>query len=502
MQHSTATDLDILVIGAGLTGVGLGHYLKTQCPEKTFAILESRHAIGGTWDLFRYPGIRSDSDLHTFGYEFKPWTHEKSIADAHLILDYIRETARENQLEPHIRFGHKVSSANWNSQAQHWELTVNLDDGSSKTLTARWVFSAAGYYRYDQGYTPELPGLGDFKGQVVHPQHWPENLDYIGKKVVVIGSGATAVTLIPAMADRTAHITMLQRTPSYIMSLPAKDPLAKLFRKYLPEEMAYRWTRRKNIILQRLFWLYCQKFPDSARSYIRKHIAKRLPADFDMDRHFNPPYNPWEQRLCAVPNGDLFKAIRHGKASIVTDHIESFDANGIRLKSGERLDADIVVTATGLNIQLMGGITATLDHQPVNMADLVAYKGMMMSNVPNFVFAIGYTNSSWTLKIGLLCEHFCRLLKHMDQKGMAVCTPRLPKEGMPTRPILDFGAGYVQRALAGMPKQGVRGPWVMNMNYFHDERVLRNGPVADEGLQFEPARPSRADSTSNQKVAA
>ncbi|HEY1058173.1 MAG TPA: NAD(P)/FAD-dependent oxidoreductase [Limnobacter sp.] len=485
MNTVTTVDLDVLVIGAGISGIGLGYYLKRDCPHKTFAILEARDSIGGTWDLFRYPGIRSDSDLHTFGYEFKPWTHEKSIADAHLILDYIRETAREFGIDQHIRFGHKVLASNWSSTEQRWLVDVRCADGATKTMRAKWLFCAAGYYKYEEGFSPEFKGLADFKGQVVHPQHWPENLDYTGKKVVVIGSGATAVTLIPAMADKTAHITMLQRTPTYIMSLPAKDPLAELFKKWLPEKMAYHWVRRKNITLQRLFWLYCQKFPNAARKYIRKHVAKRLPEGFDIDKHFNPPYNPWDQRLCAVPNGDLFRTIRQGKASVVTDHIDHFVADGIQLKSGEKLPADLVITATGLNIQLMGGVQMSVDGKALSPGNHVAYKGMMMNDVPNFVFAIGYTNSSWTLKVGLLCEHFCRLLNHMDETGQAVCTPRLPKDGMETRPILDFGAGYIQRALPTLPKQGVRRPWVMNMNYFFDEKVLRHGPVADEGLSFE-----------------
>lgn len=477
-------ELDVLVVGAGISGIGMGYYLKTHCPDKTFTILEARNSIGGTWDLFRYPGIRSDSDLHTFGYEFKPWTHEKSIASADSILNYIRETAREFGIDQHIRFGHNVLSANWCSSSKRWQVKVQLDSGEQQQFSTRWMFCAAGYYRYDQGFTPEFKGLEQFKGRVVHPQQWPEDLNYTDKNVVVIGSGATAVTLIPAMADKARHITMLQRTPTYIMSLPAKDPIANGLKKYLPAKMAYRLVRRKNIFLQRLFWLYCQKYPAHAKGYIRKHIAKRLPADFDLDKHFTPPYNPWDQRLCAVPNGDLFKTLRSGKASIATDHIDHFDERGIQLKSGERLDADIVVTATGLNIQMMGGMRLTMDDQPVNLADKVAYKGMMLSDIPNFVFAIGYTNSSWTLKIGLLCEHFCRMLQHMDKTGTEVCLPTIPDKGFGTRPLLDFGAGYVQRALASLPKQGTQTPWTMTMNYYDDEKNLRHGPVADQGLLF------------------
>lgn len=488
MRAIVSSEVDVLVVGAGLSGIGMGYYLKRDCPAKTFEILEARDSIGGTWDLFRYPGIRSDSDLHTFGYEFKPWPHAKSIADAHLILDYIRDTAREFGIDRHIRFGHKVMAADWSSGQQRWVVQVQCSDGTTRAVRARWLFCAAGYYRYDKGFTPDFSGIENFTGQVVHPQHWPDDLDYAGKRVVVIGSGATAVTLIPAMADKTAHITMLQRTPTYIMSLPSKDPVAEKLKKWLPANVAYRLTRRKNITLQRLFYLYCQTYPDSARQYIRKHMAKRLPADFDIDRHFNPPYDPWDQRLCAVPNGDLFKTIRSGKASVVTDHIVSFVADGIELKSGQKLPADLIITATGLNIQLMGGMQLSKDGQLMSPADSVAYKGMMMSGVPNFAFAIGYTNSSWTLKVGLLCEHFCRLLNHMDRKKLTVCTPHLPKDGMETRPLLDFSAGYVKRALSTLPKQGTEGPWVMNMNYFFDEKILRHGPVVDPCLQFERAQ--------------
>lgn len=483
-MHQVKDELDVLVVGAGISGIGLAYYLKRDCPDKTFEILEARDSIGGTWDLFKYPGIRSDSDLHTFGYEFKPWKHEQSIADGHLILNYLRETVAEFGIGEHIRFQHKVIAANWSSKESRWVLKVACPGGYEKVVRAKWFFCAAGYYKYDEGFTPKFPGIEDYKGKVVHPQHWPENLDYTYQQVVVIGSGATAVTLIPAMAEKAAHITMLQRTPTYIMSLPSRDPVAEFLKKWLPERTAYRWIRRKNIRLQRLFWLYCQRFPNSARKLIRKQTARKLPAGCEVDVHFNPPYNPWDQRLCAVPNGDLFKTLRSGKASVVTDKIKTFEADGIRLESGRKLGADLVITATGLNIQLMGGIQMSVDGVPSAPSNHVTYKGMMMSDAPNFVFAIGYTNSSWTLKVGLLCEHFCRLINYMDERNLSVCTPKIPFTGMETRPILDFCAGYIQRASPTLPKQGFEGPWTMNMNYFADEKVLRYGAVADTGLAF------------------
>lgn len=477
---------DVLIIGAGLSGIGAAYYLQRDQPGKSFVILESRAASGGTWDLFRYPGIRSDSDLHTFGYEFKPWVNDKAIADGPDILAYLRETASENGIDRHIRYHRKVTSAAWSSEDARWTVQVQRSDtGETQTMTCKWLFSAAGYYRYDQGFTPRFDGIENFKGQVIHPQHWPEDLNYRGKRVVVIGSGATAVTLIPSMAKEAEHVTMLQRTPTYVMTLPAKDPIANLARKLLPADKAYAFARRKNIGLQRGIWRFCQKYPNAARRIIRFVNKVSLPKDYPVDVHFNPPYNPWEQRLCAVPDGDLFKTIKAGKASVVTDHIDTFTAGGIRLKSGQELPADIIVTATGLNLQLFGGIQLTVDGEPVDLSKKVAFKGMMLSDVPNFAFIVGYTNSSWTLKVGLLCEHFCRLLAHMDQHGYAVVRPHLPSPDMPTRPLLDFGAGYVQRALGHLPRQGTTGPWVMAMDPNHDSQVLRHGPVEDPCLKFD-----------------
>ncbi|MGK0160393.1 flavin-containing monooxygenase [Pseudomonas mosselii] len=476
--------LDILIMGAGVSGIGAAAYLRRHQPAKTFAILESRERMGGTWDLFRYPGIRSDSDLYTFGFDFKPWTKAKSLADAADILEYLREAIDEYQLEPFIQYQQKVVSANWQSDRGLW--AVRIEEGQTaqvRTLECRWLFSAGGYYRYDQGFTPRFEGTEQFKGQIVHPQHWPENLDYAGKRVVVIGSGATAVTLIPAMADKVASITMLQRTPSYIINQPATDGVAAFLRRVLPAQTAYSLTRYKNAKITLAFWGFCQRFPKLSKKLLLWLTRKELPKGYPVDVHFNPPYNPWDQRLCSVPEGDLFKAIGAGKADIVTDHIERFTESGVLLKSGRTLEADIIVTATGLNVQLFGGITLHKDGKPVVLSETLAYKGMMLSGVPNFAFAVGYTNSSWTLKVCLLCDHFCRLLGFMAREGYNVCEPKAPA-GIETRPLLDFGAGYVQRALDSMPRQGPCEPWVMSMDYFRDIKLLRRGTVAEKCLSF------------------
>ncbi|MGW4272979.1 flavin-containing monooxygenase [Streptomyces seoulensis] len=480
--------LDVLVIGAGISGIGAGRYLRTELPAKSFAILEARQASGGTWDLFRYPGIRSDSDLHTFGYEFKPWRDEQSIADAPRILSYLRETVRENGLDAHIRYHHKVLGASWSSAEARWTVDVErTDTGERVRLTAGWIFCAGGYYRYDEGFTPSFPGRDRFTGPVVHPQHWPEDLDYAGKRVVVIGSGATAVTLVPAMAGAAAHVTMLQRTPSYVLPVPREDVIANALKKYLGQRRGYALTRRKNIAQQRVVWRLCQKYPKAARRLIRWVNARQLPAGYAVDTHFNPPYDPWDQRLCAVPDGDLFRAIRGGSASVVTDRIASFTETGVLLESGRELPADVVVTATGLNVQAFGGARLTVDGREVRLPDTVAYKGMMLSGVPNFAYAIGYTNSSWTLKIGLLCEHLCRLLAHMDAHGYDVCRPEPADPRMPTRPFLDFGAGYIQRAVDSLPRQGDRMPWRTSMDYRDDVRLLRADDVTDPELRFSRA---------------
>jgi monooxygenase len=480
--------LDVLVVGAGISGIGAGRYLTTELPATSFAVLEARAASGGTWDLFRYPGIRSDSDLHTFGYEFKPWRDEQSIADAPRILAYLRETITENGLDAHIRYHHRVLAASWSTADARWTVDVErTDTGERLQLSAGWLFCAGGYYRYDEGFTPVFPGRERFRGPIVHPQHWPEDLDYAGKRVLVIGSGATAVTLVPAMAETAGHVTMLQRTPSYVMPVPRNDALADRLRALLGEERAFALTRRKNIARGIGIWKFCQKYPKAARRLIRWVNTKQLPEGYPVDEHFNPPYDPWDQRLCAVPDGDLFRAIRNGTADVVTDRIETFTENGVLLASGRELEADVIVTATGLNVQAIGGISLTVDGEPVHLPDTVAYKGMMLSGVPNFVLAIGYTNSSWTLKIGLLCEHFCRLLAYMDAHGYDVARPEPSDPDMPTRPFLDFAAGYIQRAVDQLPRQGDRMPWLTSMSYSSDVKLLRADGVTDPELHLSRA---------------
>ncbi|MGY1736063.1 flavin-containing monooxygenase [Geodermatophilus sp. SYSU D00684] len=477
--------LDVLIVGAGISGIGAGRYLTTELPAKSFAILEARGASGGTWDLFRYPGIRSDSDLSTFGYEFKPWRDRQSIADAPKILAYLRETATENGLDEKIRYHHRVLAVAWSSEDARWTVDVErTDTGERLQLTAGWVFCAGGYYRYDEGFTPVFEGRDRFRGEIVHPQAWPEDLDLTGKRVVVVGSGATAVTIVPAIAGTAASVTMLQRTPTYVLPVPREDKVAALLRKWFGDERGYALTRRKNIAQQRAIWSFCQKHPKAARRVIRWVNTKQLPEGFDVDTHFNPPYDPWDQRLCAVPNGDLFRAIREGRADVVTDRIVAFDETGIQLASGRHLDADVVVTATGLNVQAFGGVAITVDGAPVTLSETVSYKGMMLSGVPNLAYAIGYTNSSWTLKVGLLCEHFVRLLRHMDERGLDTARPVLADPDMPTRPFLDFAAGYIQRAVGRLPRQGDRMPWLTSMDYHSDVKLLRADSVVDPELRL------------------
>lgn len=473
-----ATHVDVLIIGAGLSGIGAAVHVTQKHPRKTYAILEARDAIGGTWDLFRYPGIRSDSDLYTFGYAFKPWLEDRAIADASAILRYIRETAEEYGVNERIRFGHRVRSANFSTQDARW--TVEAECGDEPVhFTASWLFCAGGYYRYDRGHTPEFPDVDRFEGPVIHPQHWPEDLDYDGKRVVVIGSGATAVTIVPAMAERAAHVTMLQRTPSYVLPAPAVDPIADRLKKWIGPERAHRVARRKNVLLTRAIYKGSRRYPKQVRKLIRASNMRALPAGFDVDTHFNPPYDPWDQRLCLVPDGDLFRAIRAGKASIVTDRIETFAETGIRLESGAQLEADIVITATGLDLLPLGGVSYSVDDTQIELSETFTYKGMMLSGIPNFVYAVGYTNASWTLKVDLVCEHFCRLLTLIDARGDAYCVPAAPPPGLPTRPLLDFGAGYVKRAVDRFPQQGATAPWELSMDYLRDRKVLLGGPVGD-----------------------
>ncbi|UTI65361.1 NAD(P)/FAD-dependent oxidoreductase [Paraconexibacter antarcticus] len=486
LPETASTHVDVLIVGAGLSGIGAAWHLQDKQPGRSYAILEARGASGGTWDLFRYPGIRSDSDLSTFAYAFKPWTGEKAIADGPEILEYIRRTASENGIDEHIRYGHKVVAADWSSEEARWTVTAErADTGETVTLTCGWLFCASGYYDYDQGFSPSFPGAEDFAGQTIHPQHWPEDLEVEGKRIVVIGSGATAVTLIPALAARGAQVTMLQRSPSYIMSLPSRDVIADKLRAWFGDARGHELTRRKNIFQQRKLYSFCQKHPTLARRIIRKLTEKQLPAHIDVDTHFKPKYGPWDQRLCAVPNGDLFRALRAGTADIVTDAIQTFTPAGVRLQSGTELPADIIVTATGLNLKLFGGVQATVDGEAVNPADCLAFRGMMLSGMPNFAFAIGYTNSSWTLKVDLVCEHLCRLLAHMDAARTDTVVPVHDDPSAPTRPLMDFGAGYVQRALDQLPKQGADAPWHLAMDYREDVEHLRNQPLEHTALAFE-----------------
>ncbi|HEX4791172.1 MAG TPA: NAD(P)/FAD-dependent oxidoreductase [Actinospica sp.] len=497
----SAEQFDVLIVGAGVSGIGAAYYLRRDHPHRSFAILEARGASGGTWDLFRYPGIRSDSDLHTFGYEFKPWLDDESIAGGDKILGYIREAAAEHGIDEHIRYHTKVIAASWSSAEARWTVRVEqAETGERATLSCAWLFCAAGYYRYDEGFTPHFEGREDFRGRIVHPQHWPQDLDHAGKRVVVIGSGATAVTIVPAMAETAAKVTMLQRTPTYIMPVPSRDKIAIGLRALLGDRRGYALARRKNIAQQQAVWKFCQRHPKAARRIIRRINARMLPAGYPVDEHFNPPYGPWDQRLCAVPDGDLFRAISGGAAEVVTDRIERFTETGLRLASGRELDADVIITATGLNVQAMGGMALEVDGRAVSLAETVAYKGMMLSGVPNFAYAIGYTNSSWTLKVGLLCEHFCRLLTHMDEHGYDIARPVLADSRMPLRPFLDFGAGYLRRVLDQLPRQGQSAPWLTSMNYAGDVKLLRQLPVEDAQLRLSTAAAERA--TANRAAAA
>ena len=482
---TTVTEnLDVLIIGAGLSGIGAAVHLRKSCPGKSFAILEARTAIGGTWDLFRYPGIRSDSDMYTLGYNFKPWTHAKSIADGDTIRDYIRETSTEYGIDKSIRFQHRVISADWSSRAARWTVTAeNLASGETVKIQARFIISGAGYYRYDRGITPEFAGRESFRGQVIHPQLWPEDLDYSGKRVVVIGSGATAVTLVPAMTDKAAHVTMLQRSPSYVMTVPQQDPMIRGLRKRVSESTVYRITRARNVLLSMTFYNLTRFYPQKMRNFILKQTQKQLGQDFDM-QHFSPRYNPWDQRLCAVPDGDLFKALKQGRASVVTDHIDRFTENGILLKSGKMLEADIIVTATGLDVQLLGGMTLSLDGQPVKVNEKHYYKGAMLEDVPNMAMIFGYTNSSWTLKADLISDYFCRVINYMDKHGYAQCAPRSGGRIKGSEPFLNLSSGYVQRVINQIPKQGDKRPWRLYQNYLLDYRALKWSRLKDGVLVF------------------
>jgi len=485
-QTAATGHVDVLIVGAGLSGIGAACHLQANAPGSSYAIVEARGSSGGTWDLFRYPGVRSDSDMFTLGYNFRPWTAPKSIADGGDILRYVRETSAEYGVDQHITYHCRVLQAEWSSGDARWTVTVeHTQTGERSQRTCGFLYLCSGYYRYDQGYTPPWPGLDDYAGQLVHPQHWPEDLDITGKRVVVIGSGATAVTLVPALADSAERVTMLQRSPSFFLSLPTHDPLDDLLRKVLPERLAYSAIRRKNIRVATAVYQLCRRYPARMRKVLRDGAAKRLPAGYDIDTHFNPAYDPWDQRMCMVPDGDFFRAIRSGKAGIVTDHIESFTEAGIKLRSGAQLEADVIVTATGLNLSPLGSVPLTVDGEPVSVAELVAYKGMMLEGVPNLAFAIGYTNASWTLKVDRVSAYVSRLLHFMAEKGYASVTPRLPS-GMTTSPFIDMSSGYFERARHLLPRQGERAPWRLRQHYFKDAGLYR-GPIDEKNLEFRPA---------------
>jgi cation diffusion facilitator CzcD-associated flavoprotein CzcO len=480
-----AGHLDVLVVGAGLSGIGAGHYLQTDCPWASYAIFEARDAIGGTWDLFRYPGIRSDSEMHTLGYSFRPWEGEKSIADGDSILQYIKDTAAETGVDRHIRFNHKVTAANWSSETSRWEITAErTDTGEVLHLTAGFLFSCSGYYRYDHGYQPEFAGIADFGGTVIHPQAWPEGLDVTGKRVVVIGSGATAVTLVPALARSAAHVTMLQRSPTYIASLPEKSPAAKVFRALLPSKKAGTATKWFHALMTQGFYRVCRRYPKQMRRLLTQGVKRQLPPGFDVATHFTPKYNPWDERFCAVPNGDLFTAIRDGSASVVTDHIERFTEHGLRLESGAELEADVIVTATGLQLLFLGGIDVSVGGLEVSPADHLTYKGMMLEGVPNLAIAIGYTNASWTLKCDLTCDYVCRLLNHMHERGLRSCVARNHDGTVVEGTMLGLTSGYIQRSAHLLPKQGASYPWKVHQSYLRDYRALKMTPVDDGFMEF------------------
>ncbi|MCW2764616.1 MAG: ethA [Nocardioides sp.] len=476
-----AEHVDVLIVGAGLSGIGAACQVKSNHPGRSLAVLESRAASGGTWDLFRYPGIRSDSDMFTFGYHWRPWPSDTALADGRLILDYVRKVAEEYDVDGLIRYGHTVLSASWDSDTSLWTVRAERD-GTPITLTAGLLWGCSGYYDYQEAYAPEFPGAADFTGQVVHPQFWPDDLDYEGKLVVVIGSGATAITLVPALAGTAEHVTMLQRSPSYVLSRPDRDPWAVALRR-LPESVRYPLVRWKNILQAMAFYKLSKVRPELIKKVVRGATRKQLPEGVDVDVHFRPTYNPWDQRVCFVPNGDLFRAMRQGRASVVTDTIETFTEKGIRLTSGQELAADIIITATGLKLMPFGGIELEVDGKPVVLGETMTYKALMLSDVPNFIYTIGYTNASWTLKADLVSDFVVRMLSHLDEHGhRTFVAERDPSVG--ERPFMDFSSGYVLRALDHLPRQGDRAPWLLKQNYVTDLRTIRSDDLDDGVLTF------------------
>ena len=482
--------VDVIVVGAGISGIGTGYHLQTRCPDRSYMILEGRSAMGGTWDLFRYPGIRSDSDMHTLGFAFHPWTAAKSIADGPSIRAYVEETAREYGIDRKIRYGHHVKSAAWSTEDARWTVEATGPDGAPVTLTCNFLSMCAGYYNYAKAYSPEFEGAESFAGQIVHPQFWPEDLDYSGKRVVVIGSGATAVTLVPTMAQTAEHVTMLQRSPTYIVARPGEDGVANWLRGKLPAKAAYGITRWKNVLMGMFFFRLARKRPAKVKERMIGMVRDHLGPDYDVATHFTPRYNPWDQRVCLVPDGDLFTAINAGKASIVTDTIARITPEGIHLDSGNDLPADVIVTATGLELQLMSGVAFSLDGQPIELAGRLQYKGMMFDGIPNLSSTFGYTNASWTLKADLTCGYVCRLLNTMKKRGLRQATPRVGGADLAPAPFLDFTSGYVTRAMAKFPKQGSKAPWRVHQNYARDLLALKYGSV-DDGMEFSNPVPAR-----------
>ena len=484
----TSEHVDVVVVGAGLSGIGAGYHLQTMSPDRSYVILEGRDGLGGTWDLFKYPGIRSDSDMHTLGFSFKPWTEAKSIADGPSILQYLKQTVAQFGIDKNIRYGQLVTKAEWSTDDAQWTVTsTNKATGASNTITCSFLFMCSGYYSYKKGHTPEFAGRERFRGTVVHPQDWPTDLDYAGKRVVVIGSGATAVTIVPSMADKAAHVTMLQRSPTYMVSRPDHDVMANRMRKVLPPKMAYNLTRFKNTWRQQLVYNKTRTDPDKVKQLLLGGIKMELGADYDIAKHFTPAYNPWDQRLCLVPNGDFFKSMREGKASVVTDHITSFTETGIQLASGEHLDADIIITATGLELVTLGEMDFFVDGNQVDFAKTWTYKGFAYSDIPNLASTFGYINASWTLRSDLTAEYVCRLLNHMRKKGVTQCTPRLREQdhNMKERPWIDgFSSGYMQRMMHRMPRQGDHEPWINPQNYRRDKKMFKHSPIDDGVMQF------------------
>jgi cation diffusion facilitator CzcD-associated flavoprotein CzcO len=484
----TSEHVDVVVVGAGLSGIGAGYHLQTMSPDRSYVILEGRESLGGTWDLFKYPGVRSDSDMHTLGFSFKPWTEAKSIADGPSILKYLKQTVSQFGIDKHIRYGQLVTKAQWSTDYAQWTVTsTNKSTGATNIYTCSFLFMCSGYYSYKKGHTPEFTGRERFKGTIVHPQEWPTDLDYAGKRVVVIGSGATAVTIVPSMADKAAHVTMLQRSPTYMVSRPDHDVLANRMRKVLPPKMAYNLTRFKNTWRQQLVYNKTRTDPNKVKQLLLGGIQLELGAEYDIAKHFTPNYNPWDQRLCLVPNGDFFKSMREGKASVVTDHIASFTETGIQLASGEHLDADIIVTATGLELVTLGEMDFFVDGNQVDFAKTWTYKGFAYSDIPNMASTFGYINASWTLRSDLTAEYVCRLLNHMRKKGVAQCTPRLREQdrNMKERPWIDgFSSGYMQRMMHRMPRQGDHEPWINPQNYRRDKKMFKHSPIDDGVMQF------------------